>query len=63
MYEVVIINRRRARWTWQLIDQNGRVVLSGTERSREAAKYAGERALFFDLLIRPQMGDPPQTGA
>jgi len=46
-----------------LIDQNGRVVLSGTERSREAAKYAGERALFFNLLIRPQMGDPPQTGA
>jgi len=35
----------------------GRVVLSGIERSRQAAKYAGERALFFILLINPEMRD------
>jgi len=57
MYEVVIINRGRSRWKWQLIDQKGRVVLSGIERSRQAAKYAGERALFFILLINPEMRD------
>jgi hypothetical protein len=61
MYEVVIINRRRSRWEWQLCDPKGRVVLGGIERSREAAKYAGERALFYILLIRPQRGSPPRA--
>jgi hypothetical protein len=57
MLEVVINNRRRSRWEWQLCDHQGTVILGGVENSRAAAKYAGERALFFLLLNRPDI-DP-----
>jgi hypothetical protein len=53
MFEVVIVNRSRSKWEWQLRDQKGRVILGGVEKTRQAAKYAGERALFFILLMRP----------
>jgi hypothetical protein len=61
MFEVVIIDRGPSKWEWQLCHRNGGVVLGGVEKTRKAAKYAGERALFFILLIRPDIHDPPDT--
>ena len=54
MFEVVI-HRRHSKWEWQLCDRQGNVILGGTEKTREAARYAGDRALFFVLLIGPSL--------
>jgi hypothetical protein len=62
MFEVVIINRRPFRWEWQLCDREGKVILGGLEKSRAAAKYAGERALFLLLLNRPDI-DPSEASS
>lgn len=52
MFEVVIRNHSPIKWEWQLCDRDGYVVLRGLEKTRAAAKYRGECALFHTLLIR-----------
>jgi hypothetical protein len=46
MFEVVIINRSPNRWKWLVYNRNGIPIVEGWERTRAAAKYQGERALF-----------------
>jgi hypothetical protein len=55
MFEVVIRNLSPIKWEWQLRDHDGNVLSRGLEKSRAAAKYQGERALFQHLLIRPNL--------
>ena len=49
MFEVILTRRKRLGWRWQVCDPSGKVFADGFERSRPAAKYHGERALFFLL--------------
>jgi hypothetical protein len=49
MFEVVIINRRPSNWEWQVCDRTGKVFMHGWEKTRTAANYKGERALFLLL--------------
>jgi hypothetical protein len=39
----------RASWEWQVYNRNGAPILQGREKTRAAAKYLGERALFLLL--------------
>jgi hypothetical protein len=47
---VVIIERSPNKWEWRVCDRRGTTIISGFERTRQAAKYAGDRALF-GLLV------------
>jgi hypothetical protein len=49
MFEVAIINRSPAGWEWQVRNRNGAPIMQGWEKTRAAAKYQGERALFLLL--------------
>lgn len=49
MFEVILTRRKRFGWRWQVCDQAGKPFADGFERTRPAAKYQGERALFFLL--------------
>ncbi len=49
MFEVVIINRSPSNWEWQVRNRNGSPIMQGWEKTRAAAKYRGERALFLLL--------------
>jgi hypothetical protein len=62
MFEVVIRNHSPIKWEWQLHDHGGNVLLRGFEKSRAAAKYKGECALFQLLLIRPTSDQPDRPG-
>ena len=57
MLEVVLINRRGRGWEWRVHDQFGNTVMSGREKTRQAAKYKGDRALFQLLLSNPKFVD------
>jgi len=46
MLEFIVIKRRRS-WDWLLHDQNGKIVTSGREKTRPAARYHAYRALFL----------------
>ena len=48
MFEVVIINRSPNRWEWLVYNREIPIV-EGWEKTRAAAKYQGERALFMLL--------------
>jgi len=48
MKEVIVVKRRRA-WEWQLRGQSGILIMGGREKSRQAARYQGYRALFMLL--------------
>lgn len=48
MLEFVVFKRRR-NFCWQVRDQNGKMVATGTEKSRPAARYRAYRALFLLL--------------
>lgn len=50
MNDVIVLKRRR-NWEWQVREQNGRLIMTGRERSRPAARYQGYRALFMLLSI------------
>jgi hypothetical protein len=56
MFEVILTRRKRFGWRWQVSDQSGKVFADGFERMRPAAKYQGERALFF-LLSQAYLGN------
>jgi len=49
MFEVVIINGSPNRWERLVYNRDGIPIVEGWERSRAAAKYQGERALFMLL--------------
>ena len=52
MFEVVVANHKKSVWEWQVRDPNGKVIVFGRERTREAARYQGRRALFLLLMTR-----------
>lgn len=61
MFEVVIEKRSEVRWDWRVCDRAGTTLVCGSEQSRKAASYRGERALFQLLLVRvPRLQPPPQ---
>jgi hypothetical protein len=47
--EVVVIERRPTKWNWQVCSAAGAPVMSGWERTRQAARYQAYRALFLLL--------------
>jgi hypothetical protein len=57
MKEVIVIKRRRA-WEWQLRDQSGILIMGGREKSRPAARYQGNRALFMVLATSWRQSEP-----
>jgi hypothetical protein len=59
MFEVVIINRSPNRWEWLVYNRDRIPIMQGWERTRAAAKYQGERALF--ILLASGWRSPPQT--
>ncbi len=59
MFEVVIEKRNRFRWEWRVFDRAGNTLLCGSEQTRNAAKYRGERALFQLLLVPGPRVQPP----
>jgi hypothetical protein len=60
MFEVVIEKRGQFRWACRVGDRMGKIVVHGSEETRNA-RYRGERALFQLLLLRvprlPQLPD------
>jgi hypothetical protein len=57
MLEVVLIDRHRRGWEWQVRDQSGSTLVTGREKTRQAAKHAGDRALFQRLATDPKIID------
>jgi hypothetical protein len=53
MFEVEIKKRGRSRWEWWVFDSSRKMLMSGWENSRPAARYHSARALFL-LLAHPQ---------
>ena len=49
MFEMVIIEHRPTKWKWQVCNLEGTPIMSGWEKTREAARYQGYRALFLLL--------------
>jgi hypothetical protein len=47
--EVVIVQRRPTKWRWQVRNSGGDPIMSGWEKTRQAAQYQGYRALFLLL--------------
>ncbi len=61
IFEVVIEKRGQFRWEWWVCDRAGTILVHGWEKTRNAAKYRGERALFQLLLVRvPRLQPPPE---
>ena len=44
-------------WEWQVREQSGNTFMAGREKTRQAARYAGNRALFQLLAIDPKLID------
>jgi hypothetical protein len=61
MFEMVVEQRSQFRWEWRVCDRAGRTLVYGSEETRNAAKYRGERALFQLLLVRVPRLQPPRT--
>lgn len=61
MLEVLITKRSPTKWEWRVCDRYGTTIIGGFERTRPAAKYRGNRALFLVLSIGwrqfPRSGD------
>jgi hypothetical protein len=49
MFEL-FISRMSRHWEWRVCDASGKIMMEGREKSRAAARYQGERALFLLLL-------------
>ena len=45
-----VITPKRSRWEWCVRDRTGKALMNGREKSRAAARYQSERALFLLLL-------------
>jgi hypothetical protein len=62
MFDLVIIKRGQTKWKWQVCNQSGKVIMFGTEKTREGARYRGQRALFVLLLSSSRkIDDPPKN--
>lgn len=48
-----VLNKRNQTWKWSVWTAQGDIVMHGSERTRAAAKYSAERALFLLLLSAP----------
>ena len=51
MLEVKLTDRARKGWAWEVRDHTGVVLARGREKTRLAAKYQAERALFQLLAV------------
>jgi hypothetical protein len=49
----ILLNKRGRKWSWSICTAEGRVAMLGAERSRSAASYKANRALFLMLLCAP----------
>jgi len=49
----IALSRRGKAWKWCVCTIEGNVVMGGSERSRSAARYNANRALFLLLLTAP----------
>jgi hypothetical protein len=49
MLEVLITKRSPTKWEWRVCDHHGTTIMGGFERTRPAARYRGNRALFLLL--------------
>jgi len=58
----IAIARKRVRWDWCLRDRAGKIIMKGREKSRAAARYQSERALFLSLLTSCRSGVSRATG-
>jgi hypothetical protein len=47
------VKKRGRKWQWRVCLVEGKVIMEGSERSRPAAKYQADRALFLLLLGAP----------
>ena len=47
--EVLITERSPTKWEWRVCDRHGTTIMGGFERTRPAARYRGNRALFLML--------------
>jgi hypothetical protein len=62
VFEVVITPRHRSKWKWQVCNAAGEPVMSGWERTRQAAQYHAYRALFLLLAAGSrQLNDKPNV--
>jgi hypothetical protein len=51
-FQIALTKRSRA-WRWCVCTIEGNIVMRGSERSRPAARYSANRALFLLLLTSP----------
>jgi hypothetical protein len=56
MLEFIVFKRRR-NFCWQVRYQNGKMVATGREKTRPAARYHAYRALFMVLATRRKATD------
>ena len=61
MLEFIIFKRRR-NFCWQVRDQNGKMVATGREKTRRAARYRAYRALFLVLSTGRKATDLQPSG-
>jgi hypothetical protein len=61
MLEVVVIQRRPTKWTWQVCNAAGTPIMTGWEKTRRAAKYQGDRALFLLLAACRKPNDAAEA--
>jgi hypothetical protein len=57
MLEFIIFKRRR-NFCWQVRYQNGKMVATGRQKTRPAARYHAYRALFLVLVTGWKENDP-----
>jgi hypothetical protein len=62
MLEVKLIDRARKGWAWQVCDHAGAVLAHGRQKTRLAAKYQAERALFQLLAVGWKSKDLKRAG-
>jgi hypothetical protein len=51
MLEMKLIDRARKGWDWEVRNQTGALMAHGRQKTRLAARYQAERALFQLLAI------------
>ena len=63
MFEVKFVKRRPMKWEWEVCSLGGATaIMSGWEKTRQAAKYRGYRAMFLLLAATGhKTNDPPQA--
>jgi len=57
MLEVILTDRGRRGWEWQVRDQSGKALVAGREKTRQAAGHEGNQALFQLLATDPKIID------